>query len=138
MTVRPIGSAVAITIGSGFFLNTEVRFGGAQGGIRIGSGVQIGPRVQFETVSHGLSNLPGRGRGFTTAPIVVEDGVWVGAGAIILQGVTIGRGAAVAAGAVVNRDVPPETLAGGAPARVLRSLGEPSEENEDDREGRAG
>jgi acetyltransferase-like isoleucine patch superfamily enzyme len=56
--------------------------------------------------------------------VVVHDHVWIGTGAIILPGVTIGRGAVVAAGAVVTRNVPPKTLVGGVPARVLREVHE--------------
>jgi acetyltransferase-like isoleucine patch superfamily enzyme len=55
-----------------------------------------------------------------TKPIIIGDHVWIGTNAIILKGVTIGDGAVVAAGAVVTRNVPPKTLVGGVPARVIR------------------
>ena len=55
--------------------------------------------------------------------IVVEDGAWIGAGAILLDGVRVGEGAVVGAGAVVTGDVPPHTLAVGVPARVVWRLG---------------
>ncbi len=58
--------------------------------------------------------------GEPTAPIIIEDHVWVGLNATILKGVRIGAGAVVAAGAVVVRDVPPHSLVGGVPARVLK------------------
>jgi acetyltransferase-like isoleucine patch superfamily enzyme len=54
--------------------------------------------------------------------IVVEDNAWINFGAIILKGVRVGRGAIVAAGAVVTKDVPPFTIVGGNPARVLKTL----------------
>jgi acetyltransferase-like isoleucine patch superfamily enzyme len=59
-----------------------------------------------------------------TKPIVVEDEVWIGGGAIITQGVKIGRGAVVAGGAVVTRDVEPGTIVGGVPARFIRKIDE--------------
>jgi acetyltransferase-like isoleucine patch superfamily enzyme len=52
-------------------------------------------------------------------PIVIGDEAWLGTGTIVLSGVTIGRGAIVGAGSVVTRDVPPDSIAGGNPARVL-------------------
>jgi maltose O-acetyltransferase len=55
-------------------------------------------------------------------PIVIEDNVWIGARVIVLGGVTIGHDSCVAAGSVVNRDVPPRTLVGGVPAKVIREL----------------
>ena len=57
-----------------------------------------------------------------SAPIVLEDDVWLGARVIVLRGVTIGEGSAVAAGSIVTRDVPPRTLVAGAPAKVVRRL----------------
>jgi acetyltransferase-like isoleucine patch superfamily enzyme len=53
---------------------------------------------------------------------VIGDRVWIGANATVLAGVTIGHGAVVAAGAVVTRDVAPDTVVGGVPARVIRNL----------------
>lgn len=54
-------------------------------------------------------------------PIVIEEGVWIGARAIVLKGVTIGRGAVVAAGSVVTRNVEPGVTVAGVPARVIRA-----------------
>lgn len=56
------------------------------------------------------------------APVTVHDKVWIGFGATILKGITIGEGAVVAAKSVVTKDVPPWTLVGGSPARVIRTL----------------
>jgi acetyltransferase-like isoleucine patch superfamily enzyme len=55
-------------------------------------------------------------------PVVVEDGVWIGARAIILKGVTIGQGSVVGAGAVVTADVPPRTVVAGNPAKVIKTI----------------
>ncbi len=123
ITIRPVGGAARIAIGDGSFLNTNVRFGlGTDGQVTIGENVSVGPGTSFETVGHGLVYTPGEGRGNTAKPIVVADEAWIGAGAIVLGGVTIGRGSVVTAGAVVTKDVPPGTVAGGVPARVLREL----------------
>ena len=88
----------------------------------IGRHVSIGPFAKLITDSHELSNMNRRaGKSYYDA-IRVEDGVWIGAGAIILGGVTIGRGAVVGAGAVVTRDVEPNSVVVGSPARKIRSL----------------
>lgn len=123
VSITPPGTAGRITIGSRSFLNADVRFG-SEGGITIGRFAQIAPGVAFETSSHELAFEDGRSRATVTAPVVLQDHVWIGAGAIILPGVTIGRGAVVAAGAVVTKDVPPRTLVGGVPARFLREVSE--------------
>lgn len=120
LTIRPIGGAKNIEIGRGTFINTEVRFGVPNDKVKIGNNVQIGPRVMFETVNHGLKFIPRQGRSSWTKPIIVEDEVWIGGGAIITQGVTIGRGAVVAAGAVVTKSVASKTIVGGVPAKFLR------------------
>jgi maltose O-acetyltransferase len=90
--------------------------------ITIQDHVVIGHEVMFVTSTHAYGGPDHRAGTLTVAPIVVEEGAWLGARCTILPGVTVGRGAVVAAGAVVNRDVPPNTLVGGVPARVLREL----------------
>ncbi|HOC01231.1 MAG TPA: acyltransferase [Verrucomicrobiota bacterium] len=122
LTIRPIGGARNIEIGAGTFMNTETRFGVPKDKVIIGERVQVGPRVMFETVNHGLTYVPGKGRGGGTKTIVIEDEVWIGAGVIVTQGVTIGRGAVVAAGAVVTQDVAPRTIVGGVPAKLIRPI----------------
>ncbi len=95
-----------------------------QGGITIGDRVYTAPLVQLLAVNHVYDdpNRPMVEQGITATGIVVEDDVWIGAGAIITDGVTIGRGAVVAAGAVVTADVPAHTVVGGIPARVLKAI----------------
>ena len=56
------------------------------------------------------------------APITVEDNVWLGGGVILLPGVTVGANTVVGAGAVVTKDLPPNVVAVGTPARVIRTL----------------
>ncbi len=87
--------------------------------ISIGSDVMIASHAVLTTATHDYRVSPMNST-VQTAPIVIEDDVWIGSGAIVLQGVTIGRGAVVAAGAVVNRDVAPNSIVGGSPARLIR------------------
>ena len=89
----------------------------ASGGLRVGDRVLIAAHAVLTTRGHPLS-LPRYGR-TEDGPIVVEDDVWIAAGAIVLPGVTLGHGAIVAAGAVVTKDVPPLTIVGGVPARTI-------------------
>jgi acetyltransferase-like isoleucine patch superfamily enzyme len=79
------------------------------GGITIGDRVLVGPRVTLTTAGHPVE-LDERRDFITHAPIVIEDDVWIGAGATITPGVTIGRGSVVGAGAVVAKDVPPMSV----------------------------
>ena len=53
-------------------------------------------------------------------PVIIEDDVWLGTGCIILKGVTLGQGSVVAAGALVIKDVPPYSIVGGVPAKVIK------------------
>ena len=93
-----------------------------QGGIRIGDGVYTGPMVQILAVNHIYDNpnIPIREQGITAQGIVIEDDVWIGASAVILDGVTIGRGSVIGAGAVVTQDIPPYSLAVGSPAKPIK------------------
>lgn len=89
--------------------------------IRIGNDVMIGPQLMVYTANH--NTVRGellRKQGHTTAPVVIEDDVWIGGRVTILPGVTIHTGAVVAAGAVVNKDVPAWAIVGGVPAKVLK------------------
>lgn len=125
IVVTPYAGLTRVSLGARSFVNVEARFGCPEARVSIGDDVQIGPRVSFETVNHGLIYRAGQGRGAECRPIVVENGAWLASGVIVLPGVTIGEGAVVMAGAVVNRDVPPYTLVGGVPARVIRILERP-------------
>ena len=95
-----------------------------QGGVRIGDRVYTSPMVQIIAVNHVFDD-PSRpivDQGITAEGIVIEDDAWIGSGAVITDGVTVGKGAVVAAGAVVTKDVPPHTVVGGVPARVIREI----------------
>lgn len=97
-----------------------------QGGVTIGDRVFLAPSVQIMAVNHVYDDpeRPLIEQGITAEGIVVENDVWIGTGAIILDGVRIGRNSVIGAGAVVTRDVPPHSLAVGVPARVIRDLRE--------------
>lgn len=112
-----------ITIGRGSLIG-EFNVLRGQGGITIGDRVYTSPFVQMAAVDHVFAD-PGRPfveQGITARGIVVEDDVWIGAGAIVTDGVRIGRGAVVAAGAVVTRDVAPHTVVAGVPARPVKTI----------------
>ncbi len=90
--------------------------------VTIGDHVMMGPAVQIYTAAH-LLQAEGRNQGLEVAkPIVIEENVWVGGGAILLPGVTVGRNAVIGAGAVVSKDVPANTIVAGNPAEVLREI----------------
>lgn len=95
-----------------------------QGGITIGDDVFLAPLVQMLAVNHVYhdTSRPISLQGITCQGIIVEDGAWIGGGAIILDGVRIGKNAVVGAGAVVTRDVPDYCVAVGNPARIVRDL----------------
>ncbi|MBK5002883.1 acyltransferase [Pseudomonas sp. S31] len=95
----------------------------AQGGIKIGRKVIVGPHVRFLSENHIFSDIevPIKEQGVTRVGIVIEDNVWIGAAACILDGVRIGSGSVIAAGAVVNRDVLPNTIVGGCPAKLIKT-----------------
>ncbi|MGU7852510.1 DapH/DapD/GlmU-related protein [Burkholderia orbicola] len=109
-------------LGRNVFVNQNCTFYDL-GGLEIGDDVMIGPNVSLITSGHPVE--PSRRRdGVIAKPIVIERNVWIGAGATIIGGVTIGENAVVAAAAVVTRDVPPNTLVGGNPAKIIRSIAE--------------
>lgn len=108
-----------VEIGNDSFLNRDVY---VRAGTRIGVRVAIGPFCRLVTDSHDIGSEAQRAGRNTSHPVTVGDGAWLGVGVTVLPGVTIGAGSVIAAGSVVTRDVPPNRLAAGAPARVIRSL----------------
>lgn len=90
--------------------------------VRIGNHCLIGEYVSIRDANHGTGpDEPMRLQAHDTAPIVIEDDVWIARGCAVLKGVRIGRGAVVAANSVVTKDVAPNTVVGGVPAKVLRA-----------------
>lgn len=110
-----------LTIGKGTTINAPCAIC-LDAPVTIGDQVSIGHDVIIVTGAHEIGSHWRRGGPLKPRPVVIEDGAWICAGAIILPGVTIGAGSVVAAGAVVTKNVPQDTLVGGSPARVLRML----------------
>jgi len=111
-----------IRVGRNVFVNQNCTFYDL-GGLHISDDVMIGPNVSIITTGHPLE--PSQRRAATIGkPIVIERGVWIAAGAIIIGGVTVGEHSVVAAGSVVTKDVPANSLVGGNPARVIRWIGD--------------
>lgn len=106
-------------IGKNVFINHDCTFLD-MGGITIEDDVMIGPKVCLTTESHPLH--PQERKKLLVKPIVIKRNAWIGAGATVLPGVTIGENAVVAAGAVVSKDVPANTVVGGVPAKVIKTI----------------
>jgi len=113
--------ASRLHIGADCFINDGCRFD-VSAEVRLEDGVYVGHDVAVLTATHDLGDSSRRAGSVVSEPVTVGAGAWVGARATILAGVTIGTGAVVAAGAVVVDSVPPSTLVGGVPAKVIREL----------------
>ena len=112
-----------VTIGAGTFFNYDCLMLDVAP-ITIGSACQIATRVQFLTATYPIDPEPRRTGWESGAPIVIGDNVWLSGGVIVCPGVTIGDDTVVGAGSVVTRDLPAGVVAVGAPARVLREIGD--------------
>jgi acetyltransferase-like isoleucine patch superfamily enzyme len=109
-----------IVIGSGTYVNRYTMLDASQE-IRIGRGVGIGPGCYITDHDHRTRpGTPFLEQALAAAPTVIGDGVWLGAGVIVLKGVSIGENSVVAAGSVVARSLPANVVAGGQPARPIR------------------
>ena len=117
----PTHADAAISIGDWTTIGYNV-YMFSKSSISIGKDCLIAPFCYFIDNDHGIE----RGRlireqGMATAPIVVGNDVWLGTGVAVMKGVTIGDGAVVAAGSVVTKDIPPYTIFGGVPARLIKN-----------------
>ena len=108
-----------IEIGDKTFLGTNVEFN-VQGKVVIGSKCLVGTGCRFVDPDHGIeANTPMGDQDCETAPITIQDDVWLGANIVVLKGVTIGEGAVIGAGAVVRENVPSAEIWAGVPARKI-------------------
>lgn len=108
-----------IRVGANIFINHGCEFMD-RGGITIGDRVLFDPKVNLITIGHPID--PENRRSTICAPIVIKENAWIAVGASIMPGVTIGENAIVSAGAVVTRDVPPNTIVAGIPARIVKNI----------------
>jgi acetyltransferase-like isoleucine patch superfamily enzyme len=92
------------------------------GPVQIGNDVIIAQNVVMSGLNHSYTDIhmPIADQAVSTAPIVIEDACWIGANSVITSGVTIGKHSVVAGGSVVTKNVPPYTVVGGNPAKVLK------------------
>ncbi|MCO4795630.1 MAG: acyltransferase [Bacteriovoracaceae bacterium] len=109
-----------IRIGNNSWIGPQCLIYG-NGHVRIGDHVMIAAKTSINTVSHNhaIIGLPMNLQGINTDRVTIEDDVWIGLNATILQGVTIGKGSIIGAGAVVTKDIPPYSIAVGTPAKVI-------------------
>lgn len=115
-----------IEVGHDVYIGPGAVLSASESGIIFGNKIMLGPNVTMMGGDHNAARI---GKYMydvkeklpeNDIPIIIEDDVWVGTGAIILKGVTIGTGSIVAAGALVINNVPPYAIVGGIPAKVLR------------------
>ena len=110
---------VNIKIGKRVFINCCCRFQD-QGGIEIGDDCLIGHNTTIATLNHDFN--PQRRADLIPKKVRIENKVWIGSDCTILPGVTIGEGAIIGAGSVVTKNIPPNTIAVGNPAKVIRKI----------------
>ena len=112
-----------IRIGNNVSINSNVCIGAADDGeIEIGDYVLIGQNVVLRASDHEHSSveIPIMKQGHTGGKIIIEDGVWIGANAVITRNTKIGAHAIIAAGSVVTHDVDPYTIVAGVPAKIIK------------------
>ncbi|WP_312764176.1 acyltransferase [Stutzerimonas balearica] len=112
-----------LQVGENFSLH-DFCYVDAVGGVRVGNNVSIAHGSSLISFNHtwDAADVPIKYNPIKEAPIVIEDDVWIGCGVRIMPGVTIGKRSVVAAGSVVVKDVPENTIVGGAPAKVIKKI----------------
>ncbi|MEX2785451.1 sugar O-acetyltransferase [Streptococcus sp. H49] len=110
-----------ISFGKSCFVSVNCYFmDGAK--VTLGNHVFVGPSTGFYTANHPL-DYQRRNAGLEQAlPITVGNNVWLGANVNVMPGVTIGDGCVIASGSVVTKDIPANSLAGGVPCRVMKTI----------------
>ncbi|MDD3149873.1 MAG: DapH/DapD/GlmU-related protein [Candidatus Gastranaerophilales bacterium] len=114
---------IPLEIGENTFINKNVYFDVGNAPVKIGKCCDIGFGVTIVNAKHTLkSNFTTRRLHEPNLPIIIEDYVWVGCNSTVLGGVTIGKGSVIAAGSVVVKDVLPNTVVAGVPAREIKKI----------------
>lgn len=95
---------------------------GCSGYIEIGNNVIVGPRINLQAENHKFDrgDIPIKQQGIERSFIKIEDNCWIGSNTSILSGVTVGTGSVIAAGSVVTKDVPPNSIVAGVPAKFIK------------------
>jgi acetyltransferase-like isoleucine patch superfamily enzyme len=125
--ILEVGAGGNIIIGEHTHVQAGCHLKGFLRDLRIGANVQLAPHCGLSPYEHTISDptRPIMAQGIESkGDIVIEDDVWLGLGANVLDGVTIGKGAVIGAGAVVTRSIPANAIAVGVPARVIGRRGE--------------
>jgi acetyltransferase-like isoleucine patch superfamily enzyme len=130
-TIVEVDNGSTIAIGEHTHIQAYCNLYAYAGNIRIGQYVMIAPKCALFPYQHVMDDPTQvmEQQGFVSkGDIVIEDDVWLGTGAKVMDGVRIGRGAVIGAGAVVTRDIPPYAIAAGVPAKVIRTRSRPDSE----------
>jgi acetyltransferase-like isoleucine patch superfamily enzyme len=121
-------TGVLSNLGKGFKLGNHssldaFAFVGASGGVVVGSNVIMGQKVSFHSENHLYDRLdvPIRYQGTTRQGIIIEDNCWIGSNVTFLDGAHVASGCVIGAGAIVRGYIPPNSIAVGQPARVIKS-----------------
>ncbi|MDC6389773.1 acyltransferase [Maribacter sp. PR1] len=117
--ISHLGQGIKVGNNVGFAQNCFIQ---VRGKVVIGNNVIFGPNSSVFSENHNFSSLdvPINMQGVNRKGVVIEDGVWIASGAKILDGVIVGKNSIVAAGAVINKDVPPNSIVGGIPGKILK------------------
>jgi acetyltransferase-like isoleucine patch superfamily enzyme len=118
--IRNLGEGLEIGNNVGISQNCYIQ---VRGFVKIGNNVIFGPNVSIFSENHNFSSnsMFINEQGEIRKGVSIEDGVWIGSGSIILDGVTIGTNSIIAAGSVVNKNVPPNSIFGGVPAKFIKA-----------------
>lgn len=119
--VGPVFCTGSLKIGRDCWIGRELTVHG-NGSVEIGDRCDLAPGVVFLTGGHRIGSHERRAGEGESYSIRVGDGCWIGAGATLMKDITIGAGSVIAACACAGRDIPPDSLAGGVPAKVIREL----------------
>ena len=110
-------------MGEGSSIAQNCSISGETAGVFIGKNVMIAPNVVIVAFNHGFSDTttPMAFQPFTEESIYIEDDVWISSNCSVAKGVRIGRGSIIGANSFVNKDVPPYSIMGGVPAKLISS-----------------